>query len=113
MPELRRVAASVSWLTASQVARSLTSVGLTAVLARVLSPGDFGLMALVMMASGFIGVFSETGMSSALVRLESPSSDQLTSAFWLSVGVSAVLGCLGALVSPMFASVFREPRIVP
>lgn len=112
MADLRRVAASVSWLTASQVARSITSLGLTAVLARVLSPNDFGLMALVVMASGFVGVFSETGMTSALVRVERTSDEQLTSAFWLNIGVASALAVLGAVGAPLFASVFREPRII-
>jgi O-antigen/teichoic acid export membrane protein len=113
MLKLRRVAASVSWLTASQIARSVTSLVLTAILARLLSPGDFGLMALVMMASGFIGVFSDTGMASAIVRLEAPTEDQLTSAFWLSCGVTTVLAVIGVAAAPAFAAVFREPRIVP
>lgn len=86
---------------------------MTAVLARLLTPADFGLVALVLIASGFVSMFSETGLTSALIQRPAVTEDHLSTAFWLNLGVAATLALLGATIAPRMSGLFGGPRAAP
>ncbi len=73
----------------------------TFVLARLLSPGDFGLVAMAMAAVGLIEVLGETGQRLALIRIPAPTRDDYDSAWTLSILVAVALTLLQWAVSPL------------
>lgn len=82
-----------------------------AVLARLLAPGDFGLMALVAAVIAFAHIFSDVGMSNAIIHHQKISSEALSSLYWLNVLAGTVLMLLLMLFSPWIATWYHEPRI--
>jgi len=83
------------------------------VLARLLAPSDFGLMALVAAVIAFAQIFSDMGISNAIIHHQKISQEALSSLYWLNVLASTVLMMLLMLLSPFFATWYREPRIQP
>lgn len=85
-----------------------------AILARMLAPGDFGLMAVVLAVTAFMQVFSDLGVSAAIVHHQHISESQLSSLYWLNV-----LAGLGLMVLLMATSsvigglVFNEEALQP
>ena len=108
----QKVTAGVLWLTLAQVAQRLSGLVITAVLARLLSPEDFGLIALAVIAIGFIKIFSEVGLNSALIQRREVKEGHLTAAFWMTLALSLLLTVVGAAASPALAKAYGEPRLV-
>src|SRR4051812_19098652 len=81
----------LAWTAGNRIGQQAALVVGTAVLARLLSPGDFGLVAMTAIFLGFIAVISDFGLPAALVQRRDLTSVQLSSAFWLSLAIGAGL----------------------
>jgi len=82
-----------------------------AILARILSPSDYGLMAIVSVVLGFAGLFADLGVNSAYVQRQEITQEQRSSLFWLNVLVSGGMTMLVVALSPLFARFFGDPRL--
>lgn len=83
----------------------------TAVLARLLSPRDFGLVAMAMTVSGFLQVFKEAGLSTATVQREDITDAQVSNLFWINLGVSGLASMAMAVSAPLIAQFFHQPQV--
>jgi O-antigen/teichoic acid export membrane protein len=111
---LRESASSgVKWSLISNVARQGLQVISTTVLARLLTPTDFGLVGMAAIAVGFVGLFRDLGTAAAVVQSPNLSEDLLSSVFWTNVVVGAVATTGLILISPAIGTVFQDPRIIP
>lgn len=83
----------------------------TAVLARLLTPEDFGLIGMVAIIIGFAAMFKDAGLSLATVQKDHITSDQISTLFWLNGLISAGL-CLGVLtLAPFVSSFYHRPEL--
>lgn len=99
------------WTTISSIFRSGLQFAQMAILARLLAPADFGLMALVTATLAFATIFADMGISSAIIHRRDVTQQQLSSLFWLNVSASSGLMLLLMLLSPLFAYFYGEPRL--
>jgi PST family polysaccharide transporter len=99
---------------ASLIAHGLV-VGLqicsTAILARLLSPEDFGLQGMAVAVTGFLGLFRDAGLSVASVQRESLSADEASSLFWINAAVGVGLTLMTIAMAPLLVRFFRDPRL--
>jgi PST family polysaccharide transporter len=86
---------------------------ISAILARLLTPSDFGLIAMVIVFSSFVAIFSDFGLTSAIVQKKEVSDETLSSTFWISVGLGALLTIALAASAPLIAAFYSEPRLTP
>jgi O-antigen/teichoic acid export membrane protein len=84
----------------------------TMVLARLLLPRDFGLVAMVTTITSFLRVFKDAGLSIATVQRERITHAQVSNLFWINVGVSAVSSIVVAALAPVIAWFYRDPRLI-
>jgi PST family polysaccharide transporter len=82
-------------------------------MARLLSPDDYGLAAMAMPLVLFVMMLADGGLASSLVRHGSPDGAAWHSCFWMSCGLGAALSGLIALSAPLAGAVLNEPRVVP
>lgn len=82
------------------------------VIARLLLPGDFGLVALSGPAIAFVQIFSDLGLSSATIQHPNISQGQLSFLFWLNVAMGVVLAIVTACVAPLVGWFYGDPRVV-
>jgi len=97
---------------ASQGMKFVLTLGSTMVLARLLTPRDFGLIAMVTTVTGFLRVFKDFGLSTATVQRETITEAQVSNLFWINVAVSGALSLTVASLAPVVAWFYREPRLV-
>lgn len=84
-----------------------------AVLARLLTPEDFGLAAIVMVLTSFAPLLIDFGTTDATTQRSKITQGQVSALFWLNCGVGvAVAGAL-AICSPVIAWLYHEPRLQP
>jgi len=84
-----------------------------AILARLLTPGDFGLIAMVTVFSSFVAIFSSFGLTSAIVQKKEVSDETLSSTFWINLGLGALLTAVFSASAPLIAAFYSEPRLTP
>lgn len=82
-----------------------------AILARQLSPADYGLMAMVGVVLGFAALFSDFGVNSAFVQRSDVTQEQRSSLFWFNVVVSGCLTLVVVAASPLIARFFGDDRL--
>jgi O-antigen/teichoic acid export membrane protein len=109
---LRATAISgAKWTTASSVAVATVQFVQLTVVARLLSPGDFGMMAMVMAVIGFAQIFTDVGIGSAIIQRPENSPAELSSLFWLNVLAGTAVFVLTIAATPLVVLFFDEPRL--
>lgn len=81
------------------------------VLARILTPEQFGLLAMAMAVVGFLTMFNDLGISAALVRADKPSAAFWSSAFWLNLLFGLSMTTAAYFSAPWVAAFFGEPQV--
>lgn len=97
----------------SQGANTGIQVLSTIVLARLLTPADFGTVAMVTAIFAFANLFRELGLSTAAIQRATVTHAQHSNLFWLNVATGAVLSLLVAASSPLIAGFYRRPELLP
>ncbi len=101
----------VRWTTFSSLGRTLLQIAQISILARLLTPADFGLLALVTSIMAFLQIFADAGISNAIIHHRDISQKQLSSLYWLNVGVSIFLALFLAVFSPWIAAWYEQPQM--
>lgn len=103
----------VRWTTVSSLGRALLQVFQIAILARLLTPADFGLVAVVAALMAILQIFSDAGVSNAIIHYQGITPTELSSLYWLNVGISTLLGLLLAFLSPWVSLWYHEAELRP
>ena len=110
--QLRKKAVrSVQWIGLAQVIRQIVQFAALAILAGLLVPDDFGLLAMAVVVTGFMDMFKDLGTRVAIIQRKDPSNSFLSSIFWVNVCVG-IAACLLLLIAAKAVSLFYdEPRL--
>ena len=109
---VRRSARGGAAVVAGQAAVFLIMLGSTPVLARLLTPEDYGLLAMVAAVTAFISCFKDLGLPQATIQRESITHTQISTLFWLNVVVGASAGVLVAALAYPVAWFYGRPQLV-
>jgi len=100
-------------MASGEIARQITLFLVSVALARLLTPQDYGLIAMAMFVVAFVGIFARTGMAEALVQRPDVSVQAWSSVYWLGVAIGCLLSLLVWLLAPVASWFFRDDRVVP
>src|SRR6266436_4488344 len=81
------------------------------VLARLLAPEDFGLVAIVTVLTSFAPLLIDFGLGDATAQKSKITRTQVSSLFWLSSGIGLAVAMVVAACSPLIAWIYRDPRL--
>ena len=109
----RRVASGAGFKFLGMGLRTVLTIGSTAVLARLLTPADFGHMAMAAMVTEFAGLFASFGFTSILIQRHRITRLQIDTVFWASMGLGALLTLMVLLASFVAGWLFADPRVGP
>ncbi|MBU1122670.1 MAG: MOP flippase family protein [Candidatus Omnitrophica bacterium] len=109
----KKIIRGLKWSGISQVGKQVSQFIVTVVLARLLSPGDFGLVAVAMVFINFALIFGELGLSSALVQKQNTFDTHFSSAFWLNIICSIVLTLVFIGLAPLIAAFYHNSALKP
>lgn len=102
-----------TWWSALEIAgRYGTQFVVAIVLARLLDPADFGLMAMLLVFTSLALVLMEGGMGAALVQKQNPTADDETTVFLSSIGTSTLLAAGLWFSAPAVANFYANPQLV-
>lgn len=100
------------WVFASRIIQQVMAAARLVVLARFLTPDDFGLLALALLTISILNQFSMTGFNVALVQKKSSIEDYLSSAWTFGLIRGAALYCILFTAAPYVAVFFKSPDVV-
>src|SRR5215510_995384 len=81
------------------------------ILARLLVPEDFGLVAIVTVLTSFAPLLIDFGLGDSTTQISKITRSQVSSLFWLSSGIGLAIAVVVAASSPLIAWIYREPRL--
>jgi len=103
----------IKWTGLSQIGGQAIQFISTLILVRLLSPSDFGLMSMSMLAVLFVMLFKDMGTGAAVIRDKTLSKEALSSIYWLNVILGLFATLLVYSTSPWVAEFFHEPQVTP
>lgn len=106
-----RTIKGLTWSGTSQVITQISQFSITAILARLLSPNDFGLLGMTVVFTNFINIFCEMGVSGALIQRQDLDERHYSSVFWLNIMAGIVLTFITIAISPYIAKFYSEPKL--
>ena len=84
----------------------------TVVLARLLTPTDFGLVAMVTAVTVIASGFADLGLTEATIQRKELTHQQVSTLFWINVAMGLFLTLLTAGMAPLLTRFYREPKLM-
>ncbi len=109
----RRVTSGLKWTLLDTWGSQVLAFVTFALLARLLHPVDFGLVALAAVFVAFGQVFVDQGLGDAVIQRAALTKRQLDSAFWATLVTGILIAVTGVVMAPFIASVLGDARLEP
>ncbi|MBW4691602.1 MAG: MOP flippase family protein [Lyngbya sp. HA4199-MV5] len=103
----------IIWIAIQNWGNQIVSFAVFPILARLLGPEAFGLIALTSVFLSFLQVFLDQGFGQAIIQRRDLEPEHLDTAFWTSMGMSVFLMGLTCASADLVAAFFKQPLLVP
>jgi PST family polysaccharide transporter/lipopolysaccharide exporter len=111
---LQRTVKSGIWVSATKLSARFLQILMLIVLARLLSPADFGLLGIALLTLNATKRFTDIGMNAALIQQKEENVDSYLNTTWLlEIGRGALIFAVLFVLAPVIAQLFGEPRAQP
>lgn len=107
------IISSISWSAFAHFIKQFITFIIGIILARLLTPEDFGLIAMIVVFTGFANLFTDFGFGSAIIYEQSEDQELLSSIFWIVISVGFLLTTCGILLSPLIAYFYQNSILKP
>jgi O-antigen/teichoic acid export membrane protein len=113
-PSLTQRAAHATWWSALEIAaRYGVQFAVMILLARLLTPADFGLIAMLLVFTTIAALLVDAGFGTALVQKQRTTDDDESTVFLSGICASVVVGCVLWFAAPAIAAFYSQPALVP
>ena len=106
-----KAVSGIKWTTFSSVTGAILQVIQLIILARLLDPTAFGLMAITAVVIGFAQAFLDMGISNAIIHQQEVSHTQLSTLYWINVLAGVMLFMIVSLCAPLIAAFYQEAAL--
>ena len=107
----KQVITGVKWTTLGTLSVTLSNVLKLSILARFLSKDDFGVFAIVVFFLGFFKMFSEMGLTTAILHKQDIKKNEYASLYWFNIIFCICLYLLLFLIDPIISGFYNEPEL--
>jgi O-antigen/teichoic acid export membrane protein len=108
-----RVRSGLAWKAGSQITLQISRMVVALVLARLLAPHDWGLAAMVLVFSGFVVVFTDSALGTALIQRRELLPGDRSTVFWTTAGIGLLLAAAGIALAGPLAAFYGESEVRP
>lgn len=103
----------LKWSYISTISTAVIQIGYTAVMARILNPSDFGLVAMGGVVLRFGQYFAQMGIGSAIIQKKDLTNENISAAFTSSIVLGILFTILTIILAPLAKYVFENSEVVP
>lgn len=108
---LKRSVQGLAWEYLNVFTLAFLQLGVTTILARLLSPEDYGLLGIALIFSGIVTLLSQFGVGPAIIQRQVLSSEVVRTSFTLAMMFGLVITLITWFASPLIAEYFRAPMV--
>ncbi len=112
MPSKASIISSLVWKFMERMGIQGTQFVVSIILARLLAPEDFGLIALVMAVIAIANVFVQSGLGTALIQKKDADDTDFSSVFYASLALAGVVYAIIFFAAPFIADFYEKPALV-
>jgi PST family polysaccharide transporter len=109
----QRVARGLTWTLIDTWGTQLLGLIVFVVLAKLLLPDDFGLVALAAVFVAFAQLLVDQGLGDALIQRRTVTRSEIDTAFWVAVVTGILLTAIGIVIAEPMAQALHQPRLAP
>lgn len=111
MSVTRKTTRGIFWVSLSMVLIKIINFIITAILARLLDPEHFGLVAIGLIVVNFFEIFRDLGIGAALIYKKDDVDKAANTAFFLFPTAAAIFYVISYFIAPLAADFFNEPQV--
>src|SRR5690348_15427001 len=108
----RLAAVAAVWSAGARILTQVVQFGVSAALAHLLAPADFGVVGAAVVFTGLAGLLADAGLGASLVQAETHSAAEIDGVFWLSSGAGLLAAVVCWLVAPWVGSAYGSQDVV-
>jgi O-antigen/teichoic acid export membrane protein len=108
----KKALSGAGWTSLATAGRQILSLACVGILAHLLGPEAYGLMAMTSIVMVFVLNFRDLGTASAVIQRSEISENLVSSLFWVNCGIGLLLSALVFLSARPMAAFFHEPRVI-
>lgn len=97
----------------SQGLKMLMSIASQVILSRLLFPAQFGIVAMVAPVLAIVNLFTDLGLSQAVIQRKRITQEDLSALYWFGIGASSVCALIIIAVSPLVALAYHQRAVAP
>jgi O-antigen/teichoic acid export membrane protein len=109
----RRVLSGVAWKALSAVVRQVSRIATAVILARLLSPHDYGIAGMVLVLSSLVLIFADLAFGAALVQRPELTEEDRSTVFWTNAAGGLLFTLGGIALSGPVAAFYGQPAVKP
>lgn len=103
----------LAWRGGTDIIQQILQIGFTIILARLLTKGDFGLVAMALLVNRFVKTLTNIGFGAAIIQSQTVNNGQVSAIFYIQLALNSILTLLVYFGSGLAARFFEEPSLVP
>lgn len=103
---------SLLWKFLERGGSSVASLAIQIIMARLLTPDDFGALAIMLVFVNISMVFVQSGLNTALIQADRTDKDDFSTVFWLSFVIAGALYLVIFFAAPLIANFYNSPTIL-
>jgi teichuronic acid exporter len=108
----KEITTAFKWMLIGKISNQFIGFVLTVILARLLFPEDFGLLAMIVAFSSLVSGFVNLGFSSAIIQAKQIDEKELSSVFYLNICIGLILAFIFFLSSSFIANFYNDSRLI-
>lgn len=107
----KKAIAGIGWSSASKFFRQFAQLFFQIILARLLQPADFGILAMVIVITTLAEIIRSMGLGAALIQKQDAGDRHYNAAFWGNVAVGIILNILIQITAPWISAFYGQPEL--
>ena len=109
----KQVIGGIAWRGSADIIQQVLQIVFTIILARLLTRGDFGLVAMALIVNRFVLAMTSIGFGAAIIHSQDITKEQISAVFYIQLALNIVLTVAVYLAAGLAATFFEEPSLVP
>lgn len=107
----KQAISGVKWNSLSKFTLVLLQLFQMLILARLLSPSEFGLFGMITVVIGFSKVFVDMGLSNAIIHAKELDDQKLSTLYWMNILMGMAIAALIFTISPLISNFYNEEKL--
>ncbi len=110
---LRKITSGLGWTFGERILAQGVTFAVSIILARILSPDEYGLISLVLVFINLANVFVENGFGESLIQKQGTTAEDFSTIFWCTFGFSITLYLLLFITAPFIGRFYNNELVIP